>query len=477
MISFAVLAVTIISGLLGFLFYVFLNNKTPRASKIPGPPIADKAEGNVPELREAGTIHDYLSELHDEYGPIVGFYLRDLYVVSIGSAELFEEHAQLFDRPKALFQKFEEIATPSTIQFQNGEEGRRRHALYARYFNGTAKFVSELSEGVQDTINSISALPANEYIPLRKSMFILSSANISKTAYASVFTKAELAELVECYDLWDARVENELIGESVEVIKGGKTDPVKRIQGLVKTGLSRRQSSGDIAEDKRFIDILLGDPELSSEAKFADALTMFIGGLHTTANLLTWALYFLADHPEIQERLHEELDSKLKSKDITKSELDSLTYLNQVVNESLRLGGVGTFAARYSEEPLLLGGYTIPAGTPVFHPVVYVMHSEKYFPDADCFNPENFSKENVKKRHPFAFKPFGFAGGRQCVGNRFALEETALALAMLIRTFRFEMVPDQTVEPFFGFVTRPVEEIWVTVSKWTETEESLLPSE
>ncbi len=81
------------------------------------------------------------------------------------------------------------------------------------------------------------------------------------------------------------------------------------------------------------------------------------------------------------------------------------------------------------------------------------------------FDPERFSNEEVKKRHPMAFQPFGFAGKRKCPGYRFSYAEVAVVLSVLLRRFKIHLVDGQVVEPEHALVTQPKEGIWITVTK------------
>ena len=81
------------------------------------------------------------------------------------------------------------------------------------------------------------------------------------------------------------------------------------------------------------------------------------------------------------------------------------------------------------------------------------------------FDPDRFTEEEVKTRHPMAFQPFGFAGKRKCVGYRFAYAETTVVLSVLLRQFKFYLVDGQVVEASYGIVSKPKDEVWITLSK------------
>ena len=81
------------------------------------------------------------------------------------------------------------------------------------------------------------------------------------------------------------------------------------------------------------------------------------------------------------------------------------------------------------------------------------------------FDPERFSPENRKKLPPFAFEPFGFAGKRKCMGWKFSFLESTIILTAIVGHFKLSMVPGQKMERKYGLVTKPAEEMWITVTK------------
>ena len=81
------------------------------------------------------------------------------------------------------------------------------------------------------------------------------------------------------------------------------------------------------------------------------------------------------------------------------------------------------------------------------------------------FDPDHFSDVNKRKIPKLAWEPFGFAGKRKCVGYRFSQVEIVILLAKLYQKLSTQLVPGQTVEPVHGLVTKPKEEVWITVAK------------
>ncbi|XP_014680332.1 PREDICTED: cytochrome P450 20A1-like, partial [Priapulus caudatus] len=95
-------------------------------------------EGNLTDVTQAGSLHQFLQKLHWSHGPIASFWWGTQQTVSIASPELFKEHQHVFDRPALLFKMFEPLVGSKCIQFANGEDGRHRRAVYDQYFTADA---------------------------------------------------------------------------------------------------------------------------------------------------------------------------------------------------------------------------------------------------------------------------------------------------------------------------------------------------
>ena len=172
-----------------------------------------------------------------------------------------------------------------------------------------------------------------------------------------------------------------------------------------------------------------------SEKQLRDeVMTLMLAGHETTANALTWTLYLLALHRDVYEKLREEVQ-KASVEQILDGE--SLPYLNQVIEESMRLYPPAWIVSRRTVKEDEILGYRVPAGRPVFA-CQYVTHRHPdYWQSPEAFDPERFSSENRKRIHKFAYFPFG-GGPRLCIGSGFAMLESRIILAELVRNFRFE---------------------------------------
>ena len=189
-----------------------------------------------------------------------------------------------------------------------------------------------------------------------------------------------------------------------------------------------------------------GEGNLSRENLRDQLITLLVAGHKTSALLLSWSLYQLARHPEVEKKVIEEINS-LTEEFVSINHLSKLQYLEQVLNETIRLHPPAQSVVRGTKEPIELGEYLIEANSSIFINVMDTHVMEKYWgPDATAFNPDRFSPENVEKFHPYQFIPFG-GGKRRCLGNVFAKNEVKIVLVYLYRRFRPRIPHDFVLVP------------------------------
>jgi cytochrome P450 len=159
-------------------------------------------------------------------------------------------------------------------------------------------------------------------------------------------------------------------------------------------------------------------------------LTMLVAGTETTATTLAWAFHVLSEHPDVEERLHAEVDEVLDGRCAQYADLPRLRYTARVISETLRLYPAGWLSARTTTEPAPLGGRLIPKGATILVSPYAVHRNPANFPDPERFDPDRWLPERAAETAAGAFIPF-MSGHRKCIGDTFALTEAALALATL----------------------------------------------
>jgi cytochrome P450/NADPH-cytochrome P450 reductase len=174
----------------------------------------------------------------------------------------------------------------------------------------------------------------------------------------------------------------------------------------------------------------------------AQCITFLIAGHETTSGLLTFAIHFLLKHPEIAARAQREVDEVLGTDpgvEPTAAQVRKLTYIAQILEETLRLWPTAPGFTRFPLTDTTLGGrYPLPQGSSVIV-LTPMLHRDPsvWGADAEQFNPDHFAPERRPELPPHAFYPFG-AGERACIGRQFAMQEATLVLAMILQ--RFDLV-------------------------------------
>lgn len=150
--------------------------------------------------------------------------------------------------------------------------------------------------------------------------------------------------------------------------------------------------------------------------------TVIIAGNETSGLTVSYAILMLAMHPDIQERVFEELERVFDSADeyLSCERIQQLSYLDCVLKEVLRMFPVAPFIVRCCTADTKLSTCTMPKGAVVMVSL-FNLHrrSDIWGSDVNEFNPDHFSPERMDGRHPFAFIPFG-GGPRNCIGLIFA---------------------------------------------------------
>jgi cytochrome P450 len=177
-----------------------------------------------------------------------------------------------------------------------------------------------------------------------------------------------------------------------------------------------------------------------------EAMTIFLAGHETTANALTWTFYLLSQSPDVEAKLHDEVDRVLRGRVAEVSDLPTLAFVERVVTESMRLYPPVWIFGRRAIEPYAIGGYVAPARS-IFLMSPWIRHRDpRHYPDPERFDPDRWSPVFKAALPKYAYVPFG-GGSRQCVGEAFAWMELVLVLSTIVQRWTLRLVPDHPVVP------------------------------
>ncbi|XP_033116012.1 cytochrome P450 3A24-like [Anneissia japonica] len=228
-----------------------------------------------------------------------------------------------------------------------------------------------------------------------------------------------------------------------QVVKERKSDPNNERVDFIRLMIDAHDM--EIAKEEDGLKIHFDDENtertptrkpLSTEEMMAQAVLFIVAGYDTTSTLLSFISYLMALHPDIQDKLVHHIEEVMEGQDsVTYEAITKMYYLDQIIQETLRLYPSGPSTDRLCTSTWTHDGLTIEKGVGVIVPIWAIHHNPNVWSDPERFDPDRFSKENKEKHHPMAWIPFGH-GPRNCVGMRFALTTVKIAVVHIFRKYR-----------------------------------------
>lgn len=201
-----------------------------------------------------------------------------------------------------------------------------------------------------------------------------------------------------------------------------------RVDLLAMMMATRDRKSGEAMPDKQLLD---------------EVMTLIVAGHETTASALNWMWYLLSQHPDVEQRLHQEVDRVSNPAEM--NEVSQFSYTKQVIDETLRLYPPGWLLTRRAIDADQIAGYEIAPKTDVFISPYIVHRHPAFWPDPERFDPARFAAAEAAGRNRFCYLPFAL-GPRACIGEHFAMIEMILHTAMLARHIRLRYLPKYPLE-------------------------------
>ncbi|KAL3206390.1 hypothetical protein MRX96_040120 [Rhipicephalus microplus] len=259
--------------------------------------------------------------------------------------------------------------------------------------------------------------------------------------------------------------------QTAKVIKLRKSDPSLRKPDILQNLLDAEYSEvqGERRDDK-VANGSLRSRALTTEEIINAASVLFIAGFETTATGLSYIFFALAKHPDVQEKLRQEVIDAVGTHGLLDYDtvMKKLKYLAKVVDEGLRLYPPAlTFVTRQAKEDFEYNGMKFKAGTNFMAPQYQILTDQRYFPNPMEFNPDRYSSGNEAAFTKAAHIPFG-VGPRNCVGMRLALLKIRYTVARIVQKYRLELGPSQkgTMEMSqYAMVSTPARGPWIVLHR------------
>jgi cytochrome P450 len=242
----------------------------------------------------------------------------------------------------------------------------------------------------------------------------------------------------------------------------------RRLNEIIYKYIRRRRQEG-VTGRSDLLSLLLhardveGDGTGMTDAQLRDeVMTLFLAGQETTALALSWGWYLLCQHPAVEERLIAEIRNVLADRPLTVDDVPRLKYAEAVILESMRLHPPAYVLGREAIRDVTVGGYAVAKGWTVFMAQSVVQRDPRWWDKPDEFRPGRWLDGSTKDLPKYAYFPFG-GGPRICIGNTFAMMETVIVLAEVVRRFHFERTSNEPIPPLPSITVRPTKPLDVVV--------------
>lgn len=409
---------------------------------------------------------EFLEGLARDYGDVARFRLGPVFVHLINDPELIRSvlvtRAEAYHKGRGL-ERAKRLLGEGLLTSEDSIHLRQRRLMQPAFHR-------ERISGYGDTMVRYAERAAERWKPgetidVHREMVGLTLAIVGKTLFdADVEEEADEigGALTEAMELFN-RLFTVPFGELLEKLPIPATRRFERARGRLDATIARliaerRRNPGDRTD---LLTLLLlaqdteGDGGGMSDAQLRDeAMTIFLAGHETTANALTWTWHLLSQHPDVETRLHEELDRVLDGRPPGVADLPRLRYTEMVLSEAMRLYPPAWVVGRRAIVEHELAGYRIPAGSILLLSQWVTHRDARFFPDPLRFDPLRFTPEASAARPKFAYFPFG-GGPRVCIGEGFAWMEGVLLLATIARRWRFSRTDGAPVTPAAMITLRP----------------------
>ncbi|GAB0097248.1 Cytochrome P450 [Sergentomyia squamirostris] len=472
------MSVLIILALLSFILFAILDygEKVRRLSGTPftGPPflpIVGHATGMI--FKKPSQVFDLIQQGVKEFGPLSRIYVVNLLFLSVTDPEYIEPilSSQVHINKTVEYSYLKNWLGDGLLLTTGTKWHTRRKIISpAFHFKILENFVSVFDKQAKIFVEKLKQFGPKTAVDVYPLVSLYTFDVICETAMGTPVNSLlnENMEYVEgvkeITNILHKRMYNALLRLDIffKLSKSGAQErkAVKilhkwtdRVIQTRKKYLAEKKTPQIISEDDdigqknkmALLDILLqsqaDNNSLSDEDIREEVNTFMFAGHDTTTTAISFLLYNIARHPEVQEKIVEEIVSILGTDtggNLTRGELKSLTYLECVIKESLRLYAPVPMIGRYFPQETQLKNLRIPARSTVIIGAFCMGRDPKIFPDPETFKPERFFAD--VPRNPFSHIPFS-AGPRNCVGQKFALLEMKTSVVRLLQNFKLTVDP------------------------------------
>ncbi|CAL1283603.1 unnamed protein product [Larinioides sclopetarius] len=367
----------------------------------------------------------------------------------------------------------------------SGQKAKSRRRLLAPCFHPDVlrKYLTVFIENSEKLVNALKEEENNEFTCIENFISLCTIDIIFETMFgtkidalknrSSIFkTSLERAEDIffsRLYKpwLWPSFIFwNTKYGKELKQCMNVLEDITKKIIQEKKEKHLKGESETHNGKYKALLDLLLEKHfethELNEEDIREEVNTFVLAGHETVATSASWALYLIGLHPDVQAKIHEEIDEVFgdeMKRPLTEIDLKNLHFLDSVLKETARLYPAIPLIARQATEDCNICDYVIPKGATCVIFLYFLNRDEDVFPEPNKFDPDRFLPENSVNIPEYGYIPFS-AGARSCIGYKYAEMELKTIMCSILRNFTVTSLDDrEKIQPMLKIALHPSQPI------------------
>ncbi|XP_055362896.1 cytochrome P450 20A1 isoform X2 [Betta splendens] len=419
-------------------------------------------DGNLQDIVNRGSLHDFLVSLHEEFGSVASFWFGGRLVVSLGSMNQLQQHIN----PNHTTDSFETVLK-SLLGYQSGmgsgaNDSVIRKKVYESAINNTLKNnFSIMVKEVEKLVEKWKSFPDAQHTPLCAHLLGLAMKTVTQLALGEHFREdAAVISFRKNHDTIWSEIGKGYLDGTLEKSSSRKVHYERALSEMESVLLSVVKERKIQKKQTVFVDTLL-QSSLTEQQIVEDCMVFTLAGCVITTNLCAFALHFLSTSPEVQDKLYRELQDVLGSDPVSFDKIPQLKYCQQVLNETVRTAKLTPVAARLQELDGKVDQHIIPKETLVIYALGVVLQDSDTWSTPCRFDPDRFEEEFARK----SFSLLGFSGSQTCPDLRFAYTVATVLLSTLLRQLKLHKLEGQVMDIRSELVSTPKDESWITVSK------------
>lgn len=397
------------------------------------------------------------------FGPLVRITVGPKSATFVNSPELIHEmltaKADQFSKG-LLFEKLKLFGKDALPTAEGKPHLHRRRQMQPAFHR---EKISGYVDSMQDAVApSVAGWRAGTELDLKTEMQLVTQNIVMSVLFSSVQESGPARAILDSVDtVFMASLRRALVPVSaLERLPTRRNRRVKESNSLLRTTVARilaeHRADPDAFDD--IVSLLLtvenGTGEaLSDDEILSEIIALLAAGSETTAVVLAWLFHELGRNPELEQRLHEEVDAVLAGDRITVEHIGRLVLTRRLIDETLRLHNPAWLVTRQALSTVSLGPFELPAGADlVWSP--YALHRDpELYPDPERFDPDRWLPERPQPPKG-AYIPFG-SGKRMCIGDAFALTEAVVITALIASRWRLRPTGPDTVRAIGEITVHP----------------------